>query len=188
MANLFIHFAPVDTTPGRPPYVIEGSPEDLKRMATNGYETLGYEYVLDYEEEDDQDFEDEYEDDDDYFAYEEFGLSHNNMLEALFSRDFISLEHIAEIDLLSLFRQDLNGWSAIHEAVRQNDVLLIQFLLEKGDDVFKQTSSGDTANGLAKQFHSYESIHFLNIVELEKIFNRTSSILDDSFQNQAVVD
>jgi len=110
------------------------------------------------------------------------------MLEALFSQDFISLEHIAENDLLALFRQDINGWSAIHEAAREDDVMVIQFLLEKGDDVLKKTCSGDTASDLAKHYRSYESIHFLNIVELEKIFDRTSSIFDDSLQNQAVVD
>jgi len=72
MANLFIHFAPVETTPGRPPYVIEGSPEDLKRMSTNGYGTMGYEHVLDNEEDDVEDYvlHDDEEDDD---AYEEFG-------------------------------------------------------------------------------------------------------------------
>jgi len=139
MANIFIHFAPVEEG-GRPPYVIEGSPDDLYRLARGGYKES---------------------------AEAVRAISSTRAHDAAVTGNLKTLEKIAGWSKSNLLDRDENGWAPIHEATRANNVKVIEFLLYHGEDVFMRVCTGDTALELAYRFQKKEAIEYLSRIEFE---------------------
>jgi len=140
MANVFIHFAPVEEGEGRPPYVIEGSPDDLNRLAKGGYKKSS-----------------------DSLRATSSTRAHN----AAATGNLKALEKIASWSKSTLLERDDNGWAPIHEATRGNHVEVIKFLLYHGEDVFMRVCTGPTALELAYMLQKKEAFEYLFVFEFE---------------------
>lgn len=128
MANVFIHFEPIGPVGGDliygtteiPPYVIPGSPEEPNwRMRNpNGHVIMKTQsYTLGTTE------------------------AHRAAGEGNLQELTESITHHEEY----VNARDANGWTPLHEAVRQSSVEIVKFLLDHGSNPNSRT--GDSENG-----------------------------------------
>lgn len=142
MANIFIHFEPMGPVGGKieytgdlPPYLIPGSPEESiwRGQNPNGHEVVSHRQ----------------------FATGSTDAHHLAML-----GETDQLREVLEKnpDLINV--RDANGWTPLHEAVRQGDPELVEMLLDRGAEVNARTggnAGGGSALWLADQYHGEES-------------------------------
>ena len=138
MANVFIHFEPVGPVAGKveytgdlPPYVIEGSPEEAhwRRENPNGHEVV---------------------------STRKFATGSTDAHYHAMNGDFDALKRVLEKnpDLINV--RDVNGWTPLHEAIRQGDPTLVQLLLDRGAEVNARTGNdgeGGSALWWARKYH-----------------------------------
>ena len=62
------------------------------------------------------------------------------------------LEELYYLNPNAIDESDDRGWTPLHEAVRNGNIEIFKFLIEKGVNVCKKTNDGDTAMDIAKKF------------------------------------
>jgi prolyl 4-hydroxylase len=141
MANIFIHFEPIGPIGGQvlydgdlPPYVIPGSPEEEHWRADNphGHKVIGN------------------------LAFETGSTrAHQYASQGALEELQRHLDrHQNHVNI-----RDRNGWTPLHEAVRNGDIRLIELLLNHGADVNARTGAhaeGGSPLWWAEQIHDAE--------------------------------
>lgn len=139
MANVFIHFEPIGPSNGQveftgdlPPYVIPGSHAETtwRRQNPNGH-TLhnGDTFTTG--------------------TTEAHRLAHEGQLE--------NLKHVLNENTQLVNTRDNNGWTPLHEAVRNGQIDVVYLLLERGADPNARTGAnneGGSALFLVEEYHS----------------------------------
>lgn len=138
MANVFIHFEPVQKIGGAveyagdlPPYLIPGSPEEpnWRRSHPNGHKLL---------------------------KDRQFTTGSTEAHQAASAGDFESLQNIIVKNPSLITVRDKNGWTPLMEAVRRGDLDSVAFLLERGSEMnarYGSNGDGGSVLFLAKTFH-----------------------------------
>jgi prolyl 4-hydroxylase len=139
MANVFIHFEPIGPIGGQvqtsgdlPPYVIPGSQTavEWKKSNPKGHKVMGKRGS---------------------FATGSTEL-HHTILEGNVDKltDVLDKhEHLINV-------RDVNGWTALHEAVRKGQINVVELLLNRGAELNLRTGEnedGDSPLSLAKVYH-----------------------------------
>ena len=139
MANVFIHFEPIQEIGGQmeytgelPPYLIPGSPEEAnwRRGNPNGHKLMGSE--------------------------QNFATGSTEAHHHALRGDLEKLKETLDkhADLVNV--RDKNGWTPLHEAVRYGDEEMVRFLLDRGAEMNARIGArqeGGSALWLAKKFH-----------------------------------
>merc|ERR1711862_475915 len=154
-ANIFIHFAPegdIGADDGRPSYILEGSPE-ATRLRSRG------ETVAD-------------------LSTGQGGTDGSSTAHiAGREGDLRALEVISKYDKSSLFRKDVNGWSAMFEAARGGHIEVMKFLMYHGQNIAQENRAGQTAYEIAEEFGQIEIMRFIRNEWYLKQFGKLPSIL-----------
>jgi len=154
-ANIFIHFAPegdIRADDGRPSYILEGSPE-ATRLRSRG------ETVAD-------------------LSTGQGGTDGSSTAHiAGREGDLRALEVISKYDKSSLFRKDVNGWSAMFEAARGGHIEVMKFLMYHGQNIAQENRAGQTAYEIAEEFGQIEIMRFIRNEWYLKQFGKLPRIL-----------
>jgi hypothetical protein len=139
MANVFIHFEPIGGLQdaikfeegGLPPYVVPGSKAEAFWWSQNpsGHKLL---------------------------SQQSFTTGSTEAHRAANVGDYERLKTVLDKSPHLVGRQDTNGWSPLHEAVRSGNLEVIELLLERGADINQRVGrrgEGGTALYLAKEYH-----------------------------------
>lgn len=138
MANVFIHFepiqkinGPVEYTGDLPPYVIPGSAEEQnwRRHNPDGHKII-----------------------------DGRGFTTGSTDAHHYARngDIESLKAAIDRDAKLVNARDKNGWTPLHEAIRHGDAETVRLLLDRGAEVnlrVGEKENGGSSLYLAKQFH-----------------------------------
>jgi len=138
MANVFIHFEPVQKIGGQveytgdlPPYVIPGSPEEpnWRRAHPQGHKIMGD---------------------------KAFTTGSTEAHQAAGAGDLDDLKKTLDKDAHLVNVRDKNGWTPLHEAVRNGNAEAVRFLLDRGAEMNSRSGSNEQGGSplyMAKQFH-----------------------------------
>lgn len=80
--------------------------------------------------------------------------------------DFEGLIDLADENKNLLFAADANGWTPLHEAARNQDVLVVNFLVENGADPLAKNSNGDSPRDVLNKEILHEEDEFLRAAYL----------------------
>jgi prolyl 4-hydroxylase len=169
MANVFIHFEPIGSTENDlvygttdlPPYVIRGSPEESRWRANNprGHTIMKPEVV-------------------------EVGSTEAHR--AARDASLHDLQEILDAHKDVVYAEDSNGWLPLHEAVREGNLEVVKFLVQKGSPINARTKNPSGPGGSvlwwALQRHGPESdvVQYLQDIGatiIEPAIERTSDEL-----------
>ena len=140
MANVFIHFEPIQKIGGQveytgdlPPYILRGSPEEANWRSRNpdGHKLLGK-------------------------IKQSFTTGSTAAHQYAQHGDTLSLKKTLNKHAHLINVRDENGWSALHEAVRTGTVDTVQLLLDRGAEMNMRSGprqDGGSPLNLAKQYH-----------------------------------
>jgi Ankyrin repeats (3 copies) len=138
MANVFIHFEPIGPIGGQvqtsgklPPYLIPGSPteQEWSKMNPKGHRVMGKRAA---------------------FTTGSTELHHHALEGNLDKLKEVLDKHEHLVNV-----RDVNGWTALHEAIRKGETEMVQLLLDRGAEMNIRTGTkenGDSPLVLAKTY------------------------------------